>query len=491
MMGKIGLSATKYIIRAKIDATGVVEKPDVIGAIFGQTEGLLGDELELRELQKSGRIGRIEVTVESQNGKSTGKIEIPTSLNKEDTALIAAALETIDRIGPCNATIIIEALEDVRSSKRDFVLSRAKTLLGKMGETVPESQELSDTLKGNVRTAGLTNYGPDKLPGGPNLELSKDIILVEGRADVLNLLRHGIMNSLGVGGTKVLPSIKDICKGKRVTVFLDGDRGGDLILKTLQQFITISHVARAPTGLEVEELTQKDIIKALRNKTLLRGSAPAPARQTRRPPAANRGHRRTIPVKGHREDLPPQRQHSLPRIQHAGPAQRVPYRPEFKSLGKLMNNIIGSSKACLLKQSGNNFREVGKVPKSDLNDVIQNLQTGKAQAILVDWDIDQGLINDACSKGIKYIAGRRKPHMVKRTPGVFVLDKNDLTQPAPSAAKPKPATRSPPKPAPAGTKPAHPKPAAIVPKPRPVANAAQPIPSAPTPTQTPSSGAQP
>ena len=55
-MGKISQVSSKYIIHANIDIEGVVDRPDVIGAIFGQTEGLLGADLELRELQKSGRI---------------------------------------------------------------------------------------------------------------------------------------------------------------------------------------------------------------------------------------------------------------------------------------------------------------------------------------------------------------------------------------------------------------------------------------------------
>ncbi|MFH1450906.1 MAG: DNA primase, partial [archaeon] len=179
-MGKIGVSATKYIIRAKIEATGVIEKPDVIGAIFGQTEGLLGKDLELRELQKGGRIGRIEVKVSSSEGKSTGVIEIPTSLSKEDTALIAAALETIERIGPSDSKIFIQAIEDIRTAKRDFVVDRAKALLAGLGQGTPGSTELSDKVKIQMRTGELKEYGPAKLAGGPDIEKEKDLILVEG-----------------------------------------------------------------------------------------------------------------------------------------------------------------------------------------------------------------------------------------------------------------------------------------------------------------------
>jgi len=39
----------KYMIHATIKAEGTIQRKDVVGAIFGQTEGLLGEELQLRE----------------------------------------------------------------------------------------------------------------------------------------------------------------------------------------------------------------------------------------------------------------------------------------------------------------------------------------------------------------------------------------------------------------------------------------------------------
>ena len=85
-------STTKYLIKASIVADGIVEKPDVVGAIFGQTEGLLGNELDLRDMQKSGRIGRIEVEIGHNKGKSEGEIMIPSSLDQVETVILAAAL---------------------------------------------------------------------------------------------------------------------------------------------------------------------------------------------------------------------------------------------------------------------------------------------------------------------------------------------------------------------------------------------------------------
>ncbi|MCJ7429124.1 MAG: DNA primase DnaG [Candidatus Nanohaloarchaeota archaeon QJJ-5] len=247
-----------------MEANGVVEKPDVVGAIFGQTEGLLGPDLDLRELQMTGRVGRIEVDVSSSDGASRGEITIPSSLNSTETALVAASLETIDRVGPCSAEIEVESVDDVRVSKRDFIIERAKEILEDMQEVVPESEEISKRIKQEVRTSEISYYRG--LPVGPELPEADSVILCEGRADVMNLLQHGVKNGVGIGGTSVPGEITDIASGKEITVFLDGDRGGDLIKKELDQMIDIDYVARAPDGKEVEDLTKKEIYQALRDK---------------------------------------------------------------------------------------------------------------------------------------------------------------------------------------------------------------------------------
>src|SRR3989344_5057086 len=203
-MGKVSPVSAKYIIDTSIQIEGTVDKPDVIGAIFGQTEGFLGADLELRELQRSGKIGRIEVKLDPINGKSVGHIIIPSSLDKAETAIIAAALETIDRIGPCNSHVHVDKIEDVRIAKRSFVIQRAKELLQKLQSTVlPDSQEITDEVAQSVRMMEVTEWGPERLPAGPGVSDAEDVILVEGRADVLNLLKQGIKNVVGMNGTSV------------------------------------------------------------------------------------------------------------------------------------------------------------------------------------------------------------------------------------------------------------------------------------------------
>ena len=252
-MAKISPVSIKYMIHATFEALGPVEKPDVIGAIFGQTEGLLGSELEIRDLQKEGKIGRIEVETESSGGKTKGSI----------TSLIAAAIETIDRVGPTEAKITIGRIEDVRGNKRDYILERAKKLLEGMQNT--NSKEISGIVKTGTRAMKVQAYGADELPAG-DIDSEEEVIVVEGRADVINLLENRVYNVIGMNGTKLPKTIIELSKSKKITLFLDGDRGGQLIAKNVMDNANISYIAFAPDGKEVEELSGKEILASLRKK---------------------------------------------------------------------------------------------------------------------------------------------------------------------------------------------------------------------------------
>lgn len=260
-------NTTKYMVKAKINADGIVEKPDVVGAIFGQTEGLLGDELDLRDLQKSGRIGRIEVEVTSKSGKSEGIIYMSSSLDQVETVILASALETVDRVGPCKASIHVLGIEDVRITKREKVVERAKELLNELiKQSKGSSFDLTDSVRQSVQVEEITTYGKDRCPAGPNVKDSEAIIIVEGRSDVLNLLKAGIKNAIAVEGTNIPKTVQELSRERVATAFVDGDRGGELILRELFQVAEVDFVARAPRAHEVEELTAKQLIKCLRNK---------------------------------------------------------------------------------------------------------------------------------------------------------------------------------------------------------------------------------
>jgi DNA primase len=256
---------SKYHIHATVTADGVVERSDVVGAIFGQTEGLLGDELDLRDLRQSQKVGRIDVEIASTKGQSRGHLTIATSLDKVETATLAASLETITRVGPCRASLEITEIEDVRAAKRKEVVDRAKELLRTgFDDTVMSSEEILAEVRQHVRVEDITEY--EGLPAGPRVTDSDAIIVVEGRSDVLTLLKYGVKNAIAVEGTNVPDAVAELTRHRTVTVFLDGDRGGDLIFEELSQVGDIDYVAFAPAGESVEELDHHQLFAALRNK---------------------------------------------------------------------------------------------------------------------------------------------------------------------------------------------------------------------------------
>jgi len=265
-MAKISPSSIKYSIIAEFVADGPFQKPDVIGAIFGQTEGLLGSDMELRELQKNGKIGRVDVDLVTENGKTKGEIIIPTALDRTETTIIAASIETIDKIGPTDAKITIREIEDVRGSKRDYIMERAKQLLSSIKNEGMNSREMESELRDSTRTSKVISYGDEGLAAGPEVENSKEVIVVEGRADVVNLLKAGINNVIGMQGTKLPKTIITLGNEKELTLFVDGDRGGKLIIENVCANVKIAYVTSAPDGKEVEELTSKEILQALRKK---------------------------------------------------------------------------------------------------------------------------------------------------------------------------------------------------------------------------------
>lgn len=388
-MGKISPVSIKYIVHASLDLTGVAERPDIIGAVFGQTEGLLGSELELRELQKSGRIGRIDVKIESRAGKTTGEILLPSSMGKTETAVIAAALETIERVGPCDAKIKVTKIEDVRVAKRNFVLDRAKELLQQMITELPDSQAFTALLTQNIRTAELVEYGKDRLPAGPDIDEEDEIIIVEGRADVVNMLKYGIRNVIAMKGAKPTDTIIELTKKKITTLFLDGDRGGDLIIKNLAGLTDLDFVARAPDGKEVEELQQKEILKALRLKV--------PWDQAKSELKNGNGSS-TMVTSYERPDR-------FERPAQAIVESREPEVPKhIKAMKVMAEEVFGTRGAFILDEQLN---ILGRVPVKELDSTLQEIEG--VYAVVLDGEITQSIAKIADSNGIKYLVAQSAP----------------------------------------------------------------------------------
>ena len=411
-------TSSKYVIRASIRANGVVNKSDVVGAVFGQTEGLLGDELDLRDLQKSGRMGRVEVDVKSDKGKSTGEIVISSSMDQVETSVFAAALETVERVGPCKATVKITSLEDSRSTKREVIIERARSLLiNLIKNSRTAGSTITDTVRQALQTEEIVRF-KGKLPAGPNVASSDAVIVVEGRGDVLNLLKHGIKNSVAVEGTNVPKEVVDLSKERTVTAFVDGDRGGQMIIQELLQVAEVDFIARAPENTEVEYLTHKQIMKSLRDKVTAElfmeqnkwarpgsGNSKKPAKKN-----ASKG---------------PSKSSSKPAPKAAAPKAAEPVAeaavasPVFI---QQLDQLQGSKNARLLM--GEEMAD--EVSIGGLQEVLEKHKSNGVNTLVMDGIITQRLIELVSKAGIKTVVAEKKGPLPRDPVGISMFTREDL-----------------------------------------------------------------
>jgi len=371
-------AGAKYVIKANFTIEGVVEKHDVIGAIFGQTEGLFPKEFELRELQKSGKIGRIDIDLKSSKDSTRGVIIAPSSLDRAETALIAAAMETVDRVGPCEAKINIENITDVRVEKRQQIVERAKELMRDwVVKDGHEIEKLLDEVQKEDKKVKAVQYGRERLTASPDISKSDEIIVVEGRADVNNLIKSGITGVIAMEGVKVPTTIRTLAGKKEITAFLDGDSAGDLILQELMQVAPPTYIARAPRGKEVEELTPDEIMDALEKRT---------------------------PIEA---------------LEKRAPVEATPVVPN--ELQILSKDLKGTLEAVIINADG---AQSGRIPVSELVEKLK--ESNGVKAVVFDGIVTGRLIDTAREKNIATIVGERVAEGVRIPRGVEVRSFNDL-----------------------------------------------------------------
>lgn len=418
------LTTTKYLIYAEINANGIVEKPDVVGAIFGQTEGLLSNDLDLRELQRTGRIGRIQVIIHSNSGRAKGEIVIPSSLDRIETAILAASLETINRVGPCEANIKVKKVEDVRAVKRQQVVERAKEIYQGMMDTVtPASMQMIEEVREAMRVHEISEFGEERLPAGPSVHTSDAIIVVEGRNDVLNLLKYGIKNTVAVEGVNVPPVIADLTKKRTVTAFVDGDRGGELILKELIQVGDVDFVTRAPVGKEVEDLEKDEVITALRDKTPIEqflastnllSVQDSPRNKSKKSKSRNNHNNKKYNKRNnrHQDD-----DYGYSDIVEEPDLDDELEDDEISLMKDMLREIEGSGTGEILDGALNLMKEVSV---EDLYNEVQNVGDN-AETIVFDGIVSQRLVDASYKKGIKNLVAFKASNIVKKPRDVKII----------------------------------------------------------------------
>ncbi len=400
---------TKYLIHISLTAEGVVEKPDVVGAIFGQTEGLLGEDLDLRDLQRTGRVGRIDVQITSKKGETKGEILISTSLDRAETAILAASLETIDRVGPCIAHVVVESIEDIRVVKRKKIVERAKEiLLDRFEDGTIDSDELLDDVRQSIRIEKIGSIGDEKVPAGPNVQDSDAIIIVEGRADVLNLLRYGIKNAVAVEGTHIPRIVEELCEKKTATAFFDGDRGGELILRELLQVADIDFVAFSPKNKSVEDMARKEVIKTLRNKVPVEYIRDQYSEDSGEFPAEFR----MSPVSQDDQGKTEKRSKQPAAVKKSAEGNKGPL-----TLRDHIDDVKGHSLARFLTED---LTVVQELKSDDLEKAVESVDSS-VTGLVVDRAVDQKLLDQLVVKGLSYVAAKDFKGIIKRPVSIRLM----------------------------------------------------------------------
>jgi DNA primase len=399
----------KYHVKLRFEVDGLVEKADIIGAIFGQTEGLLGPEMNLNELQKVSKVGRIEVNVDTKPNMAKGDALIPMSTDISTAALIAAAIESIDKVGPFQAKFALVGIDDIRAIKKKVIVDRAKKIVQEWAtKTISEGEEMLKDVYDATKPGKLTAFGKAQLACGTGVFDSDWIILVEGRADVINLLRAGFDNAIAIEGAKIDETVTRLTEGKKVIAFIDGDRAGDLILKELQGLVHIDKVLRAPSGREVEECTPLEIADILKEAISF---VSANGQQPQLIPQTQSGHRQT--QKHDRETQYERDEQEQVRTINSGSNNNVleGEKPEILSVVREVYPQINETLEAIILDGS--LRTLLKIPVSD---VIKKLDsTEGARFLVLDGIVTQRLVEAANKVGIEYIIGHRMGDIKKPT----------------------------------------------------------------------------
>ena len=392
----------KYHVKLKFEVDGIVEKADIIGAIFGQTEGLLGPEMNLNELQKVSKVGRIEVNVDTKSNTTKGDALLPMSTDISTAALISAAIESIDKVGPFQGKFLLVGIDDIRAIKKKVIVDRAKKIIQEWAtKTISEGEEMLRDVYDASKPGKLTSFGKAQLACGTGVFDSPVIILVEGRADVINLLRAGFDNSIAIEGAKIDETITNLTSGKKVIAFLDGDRAADLILKELQGLVKIDKVLRAPTGKEVEECTPLEITE------ILKDVIEPTVEQYEVPIQHQKG------VKKSKTDENNNLAYHEPSNFNNG--EKLTDDPQITSAVKEVYPQINETLEAMILD--NSMQVLLKVPVSEIIKRLDSLEG--ARFLVMDGIITQRLIDAAYRAGIEYVVGHRMAEL-KKSPEITV-----------------------------------------------------------------------
>ena len=391
-------------IKIEIQVLGRVNQSDIIGAVFGQTEDVLGDALELRKLQKQNLIGRIEVDTEYTSDGTRGIITIPSHMDRTNTVIIAAALETIKKIGPCKAKARILKIENIKEIKIKKIIEHAKKVLEKFMNISIDSQELIDKVSSEVRMSQHIEYGDEKLVTGPNIDKFDDLIFVETLADLKNMLKYGIKNVVAFDDMSKKDTLKELADKHEIMVFVN--KGKEFLVKKLLEFADVDSYTKPEMNKRIHDLESKEIYKAIRSaiSTEQIGSHKTSSRPESSHSVFPKPAHRTFQKPPHRsQQRPPHRDFKRHDRSYDNRNERRSNvnNKDVETFTKKKGELKGTKQAFVIDK---NMQILGKVPADSLIDTVRSIGR-QVYSIVIDGSIPRELVVLAEKNRIKYLVG--------------------------------------------------------------------------------------
>jgi DNA primase len=245
----------------KFQIAGIVNRNDILGTLYKKTN-TLGSEYGLSSLNQRKKLGLISINLfnDTKSNETTGQIKVPMKADEKTACLICAIIQTIDKVGSYKAIFRFRDFQQESTNLVVKIVKRAKNIYQtKLLKYKQGISEIIQSLFSNLMKIQIKEIHPGIWIGPKYIE-SQEIYLLEGRADIVNLSKSGIYNTISVNGLDTPKQIQNYILNKTLTCMFDKDRGGETILYNLSSKYKIDFYIDLPDNSKVQELAKSQVL---------------------------------------------------------------------------------------------------------------------------------------------------------------------------------------------------------------------------------------
>jgi DNA primase len=224
---------------------------DVLGSIMSVPSTHPSCSISTLLNQKS--IGRIKILEKSKDSVNTIKkfeVDIPIKTQPVIWALLVADIEQLSFVGSTKSSFKFLRVKYEASQREVKVIERAREILaiGKPKEESELNQYFSEFGYNPIEEKEVKVIQIDKekgIYGSPNYKTSDRIILVEGVSDIRTIVRSGYEGVISINGYTIKDSLgllNELIAGKKIIIFMDGDRGGLSLKEDLKKGVSATEI---------------------------------------------------------------------------------------------------------------------------------------------------------------------------------------------------------------------------------------------------------